>query len=84
MKTVAYLQLVPSFSTNGTLRGLRAVRASTKHPRESLPGAMVLRLSIDVPDVVFKPVDVKVALPADLAATLNGVEATVVAPRTAP
>lgn len=65
MKTIAYLQIAPNFSPGGKLKGVAAKRVSTKHPREPLPGAITLKLNIEIPDAAFTPVDVDINVPME-------------------
>ena len=65
MKTTAYLQIAPKFSTSGKLLGVTAKRVSTNHPKEPMSGAVTLKLNIEIPDEAFKPVDVDIDVPME-------------------
>lgn len=75
MKVTGYLQIVPKFDRAGKCIGARLGRATGAHPGDPLAGALLLRVTVDVPDGAFKPIDVRVALPErPQTATVTAVE----------
>ena len=66
MKTTCYLQVVPAFGKNGEVKSIKAARVGADRPRVPLPGAIVCRLRIEIPDKAFAPVDVTVSVPMRL------------------
>ena len=65
MKALAYLQIAPVYSRGGNLIGIAAKKVSTKVPRCPIAGAVLLKLNIDIPDKVFKPVKVDIVVPIE-------------------
>lgn len=65
MKLVAYLQIQPSFTPSGKLKGVFAKKVTTRHPTKPLAGAVTLKLNITIPDAAFKPVQVDVDVPLE-------------------
>lgn len=78
MKALAYLQVVPQFSSSGRVLGIRLAKMSTRLPREPLAGALLLRVVVEVPDQVLAPIDVQVQVPADAIARTAAATAVVV------
>lgn len=54
-KTTCYLQLVPQFYSGGNVYRVTAQRVTTKKPSPPIPGALVVRLTLDVPDAAYLP-----------------------------
>lgn len=54
MKASAYLQIVPERARNGTVRKLKIIRATQTPPTSPEPGALLLRVELEVPVSVFE------------------------------
>lgn len=52
MKAHGYLQIVPDRRSDGKARSLSIQRVTQRHPRDPLPGAIVVGVSIDIPEEV--------------------------------
>lgn len=65
MKAICYIQIVPRYWSNGTLRGIQAKQLSQRHPGSAMDGARLVRLEIEVPDAAFKATQVSVSIPAE-------------------
>lgn len=52
MKARGYLQIIPTRTTKGQARFLTIKRVTQTHPRDPLPGAIIVGVSIEIPDEV--------------------------------
>jgi len=79
-----YVQVEPDFYGGGNrnLRGLRAVAMTKTRPRRPRPGAVLVKLTLRVPDAVFLPLrpEAVVVVPESMA-VVGPIEALVGDPR---
>ncbi len=47
-----FIQIVPDRSPSGRARGLSIQRVTRRHPRDPLPGAIVMEVAVSVPDAI--------------------------------
>jgi hypothetical protein len=50
VKASGFIQIVPKRNTQGRATALHIARVTSRSPRDPLPGAIVVRVSIDVPE----------------------------------
>lgn len=66
MNAIAYLQVEPLVSDNGTVYGAKVVRCTQRAPGlNQLGGTVLLALTIGVPASAFEPLHADVALEVD-------------------
>jgi hypothetical protein len=66
MKATGYLQIVPERRPDGRVRSLGIARVTNRCPRSPLPGAIVIRVSIDVPEALANVQTVEAAAEAGM------------------
>lgn len=74
MKTTAYLQLTPIYDRWGKLKKLSTSLRQT-HPGNGIVGGLTLKLNINVPDNILKPLPVEILVPEN-AVDVTTVEVT--------
>lgn len=50
MRAYGYLQVTAERRADGQARGLRIARVTAGVPRDPLPGALIVKVALDVPD----------------------------------
>lgn len=68
MKAYGYVQVTADRRKDGAARSLRLARVTAGVPRDPLPGALVLKVAVDVPDEWANIQTVEAAASAGLAA----------------
>jgi hypothetical protein len=66
MKAHGYLQIVADRRSDGRARSLAIKRVTARSPRDPLPGALIVRVSIDVPDELTHVQSVEAAAKAGM------------------
>lgn len=80
MNVTAYLQLQPVFGRGGGVREIKAMRLTQTRPESPLPGAAVVKLTLDVAPEIFEPLRVEaivgtedvIYVPAEVSAPEGG------------
>ena len=69
MKTTCYIQVEPEWASwdRDKLYGIAAKRVTQKKPTSPIPGCVVVKLTLDIADAAFLPVQpqVEVMIPVD-------------------
>lgn len=52
MKATGFLQIVPERGPSGRARALTIANVTGRYPRKPLPGAIILKAEIDIPDAL--------------------------------
>jgi hypothetical protein len=55
MITKFYVQFVPEWGYHDRLRTIKAARVTQLRPGKTVPNAVVIRLEVDLPESLFKP-----------------------------
>lgn len=74
MKANGYLQIVPERTATGRARSLSIQRVSQRVPRSPLPGAIIVQVSLDIPDDIAHVQTVEAAVSAGAATIVLEVE----------
>lgn len=67
MKATGYLQIVPERTAAGRARSLSIQRVSQRVPRSPLPGAIIVQVSLDIPDDIAHVQTIEAAVAAGAA-----------------
>ena len=62
MRVSCYLQIVPTLR-NGRAVGARVERVTQDRPRDPLPAAVLMQVTLDVPAAVFAPLEAHGQIP---------------------
>lgn len=65
MKASFYVQFEATHNRHGDVIAVKASRITQGRPYDRLPGAVLARLTVDVPDHVFQPLEAEGALQAE-------------------
>lgn len=52
MKAHGFLQIIPERDSQGRTRSLKPERITQKYPYSPLPGAIVVKIAVDIPDEI--------------------------------
>jgi hypothetical protein len=66
VKARGFLQIVPERRADGVARELRIMRVTKRSPLDPLPGAIIVKVCIDVPDELANVQTVEVAAKAGM------------------
>jgi hypothetical protein len=50
MKAIGFVQVIPERTPSGVARRASIARVTSKCPRQPLPGALIVRVVLDIPD----------------------------------
>jgi len=64
MKAYGFIQIVPERHPDGSVRRLKMERVSSRYPQSPLPGAITVRVALDVPDEIASVQTVEAAVEA--------------------
>jgi hypothetical protein len=67
-RTACYLQILPRFGYRGqSVYSISAQRVTTRKPNPPIAGALVVRLTLEIPDAAFLPLApaATIVIPAD-------------------